>query len=167
MRPRCWHRRLTTRMCLACSAFFFCLIAGSCVCGGVWQSSDQYLAIRPGEIALEWGPIYVSGPPPDTEVGCIPRVWIPGIVRYEDICTAAATPVGKFFSLSVWSPFLFVFLLAAILIAYDLRPPAPGKCACGYDLTGNTSGICPECGSAVLDRRVESAVSIPPDGQTK
>lgn len=26
------------------------------------------------------------------------------------------------------------------------RPPL-GACACGYDLTGNTSGVCPECGS--------------------
>ena len=26
------------------------------------------------------------------------------------------------------------------------RRPAPGKCRCGYDLTGNTSGKCPECG---------------------
>ena len=25
----------------------------------------------------------------------------------------------------------------------------PGHCRCGYNLTGNTSGICPECGTAV------------------
>lgn len=25
----------------------------------------------------------------------------------------------------------------------------PGRCACGYDLTGNVSGRCPECGRAV------------------
>jgi hypothetical protein len=24
--------------------------------------------------------------------------------------------------------------------------PPPGICGCGYNLTGNTSGICPECG---------------------
>jgi predicted Zn-ribbon and HTH transcriptional regulator len=29
------------------------------------------------------------------------------------------------------------------------RLPKPGQCrGCRYDLTGNTSGICPECGSA-------------------
>jgi predicted RNA-binding Zn-ribbon protein involved in translation (DUF1610 family) len=28
-----------------------------------------------------------------------------------------------------------------------------GRChACGYDLTGNVSGVCPECGSAILSR---------------
>jgi hypothetical protein len=24
-----------------------------------------------------------------------------------------------------------------------------GKCKCGYELTGNTSGVCPECGTAI------------------
>ena len=27
--------------------------------------------------------------------------------------------------------------------------PAEGFCSCGYDLTGNTSGTCPECGAAL------------------
>ena len=27
-----------------------------------------------------------------------------------------------------------------------------GECICGYDLTGNASGVCPECGLAVSDR---------------
>jgi hypothetical protein len=29
------------------------------------------------------------------------------------------------------------------------EPPEPGFCECGYDLTGNVSGRCPECGAAV------------------
>jgi hypothetical protein len=31
-----------------------------------------------------------------------------------------------------------------------VRPlPDPGKCGCGYDLTGNVSGRCPECGTPI------------------
>ena len=29
------------------------------------------------------------------------------------------------------------------------KPVKPGHCRCGYDLTGNTSGVCPECGVEV------------------
>ena len=46
---------------------------------------------------------------------------------------------------------LYVFFLATaiptiILWRRDRRHP-PGYCQkCGYDLTGNVSGVCPECG---------------------
>src|SRR4051794_21950994 len=31
-----------------------------------------------------------------------------------------------------------------------IRRELPGRCrGCGYDLTGNTSGVCPECGAPV------------------
>src|SRR5688500_10095318 len=34
-----------------------------------------------------------------------------------------------------------------------IRPGAAGRClACGYDLTGNVSGTCPECGTAIPAR---------------
>ncbi len=38
------------------------------------------------------------------------------------------------------------------LRARDRRRVPPGHCRrCGYDLTGNKSGVCPECGAAVLE----------------
>jgi len=47
----------------------------------------------------------------------------------------------------LWIPFILVGLPTAWLWYADRRRPAPGACRCGYDLTGNTSGRCPECGS--------------------
>lgn len=35
------------------------------------------------------------------------------------------------------------------MVARRRRPPTPPRCPCGYNLTGNVSGICPECGSAI------------------
>lgn len=29
------------------------------------------------------------------------------------------------------------------------RRPQPGQCECGYDLTGDVSGRCPECGTEI------------------
>ncbi len=31
----------------------------------------------------------------------------------------------------------------------DVRPIPPGQCRCGYNLAGNASGTCPECGRKV------------------
>ena len=44
-----------------------------------------------------------------------------------------------------WMPFIVILIPTAILWWRD-RPPRSGHCECGYDLTGNVSGTCPECG---------------------
>ena len=53
---------------------------------------------------------------------------------------------SKVFTLPLWIPLAIVAIPTAILWYRDRRPP-PGRCQeCGYDLTGNLSGVCPECG---------------------
>ncbi|MBN1343423.1 MAG: hypothetical protein JXQ73_12120 [Phycisphaerae bacterium] len=56
-------------------------------------------------------------------------------------CDAVAIPL--------WLPFLLGAIPAAYLWHRDRRIP-PGHCQhCGYNLTANTSGLCPECGDRV------------------
>lgn len=46
----------------------------------------------------------------------------------------------------LWVP-LLVFFLPTLYLWRKERRPLPGHCRkCGYDLTGNESGVCPECG---------------------
>ena len=55
---------------------------------------------------------------------------------------------GDFVLIPTWLPLTIVLAPTAILWYRDRRPP-PGRCQqCGYDLTGNTSGVCPECGAS-------------------
>ncbi len=49
----------------------------------------------------------------------------------------------------LWLPLGLLGIPTALLWWLD-GPPRPGHCQnCGYNLTGNTSGRCPECGERV------------------
>lgn len=59
------------------------------------------------------------------------------------------------FELGAITGFLLLVSGVLLLVArkWALKPLAPGlSCeACGYNLTGNNSGICPECGNPIAD----------------
>jgi len=50
----------------------------------------------------------------------------------------------------LWKPLAFIIVPTAFLWWLDRRRIPPGHCQnCGYNLTGNVSGTCPECGSRI------------------
>ena len=53
------------------------------------------------------------------------------------------------FTLPLVYPFLGIAVPTLLVWWFGPKPPKPGHCRCGYDLTGNTSGTCPECGIEV------------------
>lgn len=67
----------------------------------------------------------------------------------------SAGPFGQLYDHRLIVPFWFPTCLAAVLPLLALqrrqtsrRRKRQGRCvSCGYDLTGNMSGICPECGN--------------------
>jgi len=57
-------------------------------------------------------------------------------------------------SVPLWWVAAPLLLLTAILWWLDRRRVPPGHCRkCGYDLTGNVTGVCPECGAPASVRR--------------
>ena len=59
------------------------------------------------------------------------------------------------FRTDLWFPLWIVFAAVSVptaIIWIWSSPPRPGHCvSCGYDLTGNKSGRCPECGTPTAD----------------
>jgi len=52
--------------------------------------------------------------------------------------------------LPLWIP--LVVCIAATIVVFRRTRMTPTSCGgCGYDLTGNVSGVCPECGERVVD----------------
>ncbi len=59
-------------------------------------------------------------------------------------------PGSMLVMLPLWIPLLLTGLLT-LWFGLRFRRPAgrTNLCECGYDLTGNTTGVCPECGRTV------------------
>ena len=58
-------------------------------------------------------------------------------------------PGWTWIAIPLWMP-LLVILIPTIILYWRNRPFPPGHCrVCGYNLTGNVSGVCPECGEKI------------------
>lgn len=83
---------------------------------------------------------------------------------------------GKFMGVEwyqVGNTWIWVLPMWMLVVAFALLPsawaigrvvrrvqPTPGRCFnCGYNLTGNLSGVCPECGTAILPRQSHSTTA--------
>jgi hypothetical protein len=58
-----------------------------------------------------------------------------------------------------WGGYALTSVLPALLLIRFIRGRKPGDgCPqCGYNLTGNISGVCPECGTPILRKSEETA----------
>ena len=72
--------------------------------------------------------------------------------RWLDDWTSSPQGAFCFVFYLVGAPLVLIWWFIQYQYAVPSHPPAGRRktCpACGYDLTGNTSGICPECGTPV------------------
>lgn len=76
---------------------------------------------------------------------------------------AAYSPFHTWVVPTFWSQLPFLLMLVWLVITRR-RPHKPGHCQkCNYNLTGNTSGRCPECGAAVPDSKASAVAMESPE----
>ena len=114
-----------------------------------WSSADKGSVIEP------WSPTATHWPGFALEARPVPvflyngPAWMPGD-------PPPPPPPIAYTVRALYTPWAFWTFITALLPAWALRHrlrrlhrQSPGRCPhCSYDLTGNVSGICPECGTA-------------------
>jgi hypothetical protein len=136
--PACASRLITARTSIVqlAIALLFLLIWMGSAHSRIWYYSGTryYFFIGQGSMGLDRGIHYGLGP------GL--RDYVPGFgfnVFYINFGSQFAVVAVV---IVLWN--LLLFLERSMR-----RKPEIGRCACGYNLTGNVSGVCPECGQPV------------------
>ncbi|MCL4196578.1 MAG: hypothetical protein KJZ69_03720 [Phycisphaerales bacterium] len=121
--------------------------------GSRWRKFGGYMlptaaaTVDGGQLCIGW--LEPWSPIPDSD-GCI-WVWSHSYQEFAWWFDFDGGPIQTgHTALYVYVPVWTLVLLAGLPTAsvwYRDRRRAPGLCIkCGYDLRGNTSGVCPECG---------------------
>jgi len=134
--------------------------SGDCYLRAAWLSVDIWVR-RP----CDWyvNGVMLRGLIPDTFGSPRTCHWTPPGMRSNSMSFSARWPdethslaqiTIHHLQVNLWLPFA---LLGALACACEVRrhirrARQKGCCDCGYNLTGNVSGVCPECGAAVPEK---------------
>lgn len=115
------------------------------VLAALWPLMSRRVMLAAGVALLLWAGVYsYLNTWPDGAIGVFftDRPWTKSAFAVR----ARLDPTYLLgIALGVWQ-----MALGVSMIRHGYPRPMPGHCGnCGYNLTGNTSGICPECGRSV------------------
>ena len=133
-----------------------CILVALALVGSVWcrfgfRTKVGTAVVGVSSVGCSGGGIQgVLGPPSGTTVTT--RDWflertersviklLPQIVRF---------PMGlRVWFVPLWIPLVAIGIPTRVMFFLDRRRIPPNHChKCGYNLTGNVSGVCPECGT--------------------
>ncbi len=112
--------------------------------GHVFVSSSLYFPAA--SAILMAAPLYLLG---SVVVSYGARAWIASALCIAALGWLQVLPLGEAFTLTYVLVPPVSALAASIWGRRRSKLPIPGRCrGCGYNLTGNVSGVCPECGLA-------------------
>ena len=117
-----------------------------------WTTPRFFMGIQKGALTLSWKRSTL--PVPFFES----KNTSPGLdVRREKASLAfgwwplSQTQIDtRYLGIPLWMPCICSIIATTLLYRFRYRALPIGVCrVCGYDLTGNVSGICPECGEPI------------------
>jgi predicted RNA-binding Zn-ribbon protein involved in translation (DUF1610 family) len=138
------RRRAATQAATGLAVFVMSVAVASCVLRVDWEGGALTAAISKGAVYLWWEP---------QGRGYDARGWV--------VSRSSGRPdwwpywqsdrFGRYFGwLPLWLPGIACAACAGVLRVTQGRTQARGMCGrCGYNLTGNVSGVCPECGTPI------------------
>ena len=166
-------RKRTRRLLVICASA--CVVIAATYTVGMARGFDELWSARYGNTAVSYGSygnLWVCWSNPNAvraPYGCITLVRAPGHVRknfrlpsqfssgwwWPDshylIPNGSTNQYGDLTAMvPLWIP-LIILAIPAVGLWRRYCRPLPGHCSrCRYDLTGNSSGVCPECGTTVV-----------------
>ena len=120
----------------------------------IYGGGVRYAIWRPGRTDDLVGVVWIQTPPKAEKqgwylcevYGAEATRWLPSVGVSDPALRGTIVHTAY---IPFWMLLALVGLPTAILWYRDRRWPK-GRCqSCGYDLTGNVSGICPECGEPI------------------
>ena len=98
-----------------------------------------------------WAGLLVQPPNPGVHVGWVGHPGSDADVRWWPSLWSSRPTSQWQLAIPLWIPLLAIAIPTAWLWRRDRRHP-PAHCPrCGYDLTGNVTGVCSECGTTKIE----------------
>ena len=149
MRRRRWRTAVLWIGCTLCV-----LIAVAFVVSGWWTWGLQIpmpygpaVAVSSGAcdviITDQWSAVFMVGRDGTSPPPFFSGPWLPCWHSWNHWGASSNHP---YIAVPLYAVFLAVAVPTLLAWRYWPQPAKPGHCRCGYDLTGNVSGVCPECG---------------------
>jgi len=131
------------------AAWLACCITFTATVTTVFQGVGYFGGGR--HVLFRWGGVLIMDVPPGKAAGWVWANIANPVRRVVSVRFMGFYSMPKRYGTTFWIPLglPLLILTTVVTLAYWRRLRHESGCrSCGYDLTGNVSGVCPECGAA-------------------